>query len=121
MSNVNKKLILVILIPSVISFIPSYYFMRDYMSYFYWTNHDSPCNCPKGVVCLCPVNTGLICKNAYNNHDYSTFHDDCTIYRFDGEYGSIQLASIEISIIPTFLASLFLCIIYLKQKLSIKK
>lgn len=91
------------------------------MSYLYWTNHENPCNCPKGVVCFCGVNTGLICKNAYDNHNYASFHDVCTIYRFDGEYGSIQFASIGISIIPTVLASLFLSIIYLKQKSSIKK
>ena len=117
----NKKFVLVTLIPSVVSLIPLYSLTVDYMSYFYWVNHQKPCYCPQGVVCTCAIDTGLICKNAYENHDYTSFHDVCTIHRFDGEYASIQFTSIGISIIPVVISAGLLSAIYLRQKVTTSK
>jgi hypothetical protein len=118
---VNKKLILVILIPTVISFIPLFYITRDYMSYLYWINHESPWKCNGRALCSPPANIGPVCKNDYENHNYASFHTICTIHGFDVDNGMIQFASIGISIIPTVVAIGLLSAIYLKQKTTIKK
>jgi len=119
---VNKKLFLVILIPSAVSFIPLFFITQDYMSYLYWMNQrPSPWKCNGKVVCSQPVNEGLICKTDYESQNYASFHDLCTIRGFGVGNGVIQFANIGISIIPTVVAIDLLSAIYLKQKTTIKK
>ena|SRR2546427_13267948 len=114
LKNVNKKLILVILIPSVVSFLPLYYFALDYMSYLYWIKEASyhPYKCSPGE--RCRVDTPSICKRDYETHN-ADFSQTCVIHRFDGEYGTIQFISVGISIIPTVVGSMVLFAIYLKK------
>lgn len=118
----NKTISLVVLVSSVISFVPLYYFTLDYISYLYWENHQRYCDCPEGSNgCSCGVNTALICKNSYENHNSASFHDVCTIHRFDGEYGRVQFTSIGISIIPAMTSIGLLSAIYMRNRAEIKK
>jgi len=119
----NKKLVLVTLISAVASSIPLYYFTLDYMSYLYWIKEALfyKCNGPFDGNCFGYAVTPHICKNAYEKHDDKSFHDVCTIYSFDGEYGSIQFASIGISMIPVVVSAGLLSAIYLRQKITTSK
>jgi|SRR6185437_13361393 len=118
----NKKFVLLILVPSIISFIPLYYYTLDYMSYLYWTNHQRPCTCHEGDSgCFCGVDTGYFCKKYYETNNGEQFHDVCTIHRFDGEYGGIQFVSIGISIVPALVFVSVLSITHLKNRIKIKK
>jgi tetrahydromethanopterin S-methyltransferase subunit E len=118
----NKKVVLLILIPCIISFIPLYYFTLDYMSYLYWINHQRPCTCTEGNNgCFCGVDTGYFCKKYYETNNGKQFHDICTIHRFDGEYSGIQFISIVISIVPAMVFVSLLSAIYLKHRITIKK
>jgi hypothetical protein len=118
----SKIITVVILISSVVSFVPLYYFTLDYTSYLYWENHQRQCNCAEGSNgCSCGINTGLICNDSYENHNYVSFHDVCTIHRFDGECGIVQFTSIVIGIIPVLTSIGLLSTRYMRHRTEIKK
>lgn len=93
------------------------------MSYLYWMNHDtSHWNCNGRPLCSPPLNTGLMCKNNYENHNFASFHDLCTIRGFNVDDGvEIQFTSIGIGIIPVMVVVVLLYVVYLKQKTTIRK
>ncbi|SHO44924.1 hypothetical protein NSIN_20480 [Nitrosotalea sinensis] len=63
-----------------------------------------------------------MCKKAYENHNYASFHDLCTIRGFNADdNGEVYFTSIGISIIPVIVAVVLLYVVYLKQKTAIRK
>jgi hypothetical protein len=115
----NKIVPVAIFVSCVVSFVPLYYFILDYTSYLYWINETDYYKCSPHE--NCPVDTPSICKNAYENHNYASFHDVCTIHRFDGDYGTVQFTSIVMGMIPVMISVSLLSVIYVRHRTEIKK
>ncbi|MDE1841441.1 MAG: hypothetical protein KGI09_06120 [Thaumarchaeota archaeon] len=109
-------LIAIILVPSLIT-IPIIYFPAfEYSNYLYWQSHArmaSPCK--PDTECSSTIDTGSICVHSYRNADPS-FNQMCTTARWDGPYWIIQVTSLLLSLISTFVSIVILSILYFKRK-----